>query len=330
MPVSLNAYARLVAIDRCLQTGRYHSLDQLADACEIHTRSRPSHRTLEADIRILRYRFGAPVPKATRPEGRVRCYKYDEKGWSFLNEQVTLDELILLKEIRQLLHNFHSLPLASRLEDVINKLDAIYESFEFEAEQCIEPESTPRQRGIDFMHPVFKAIHQRQVLELDYKPFDLPERHLAVSPYLLKENRKRWYIIGRDHADGRIINLAFDRILNIKPSDKNYLPRGDFDPHRYFKDVIGISRPYDQQAEKVLIEMDEEAAQYWITKPIHASQEYRKTEDGQVLFSFFLIPNKELKAELGRMAPHVSILEPQWLREKFSYEIGRWLDRLQS
>ena len=65
-------------------------------------------------------------------------------------------------------------------------------------------------KGIAHFRPLLQAITQQREVVLDYKKFDsdTTEKRI-VRPLLLKEFRKRWYLIGIDQKKSEIRKLIF-------------------------------------------------------------------------------------------------------------------------
>lgn len=69
-------------------------------------------------------------------------------------------------------------------------------------------------------------------------------------PYLLKEYRNRWFVFG--HRKGNLINLALDRVHNIKIAEKERFVENDlFDPQTFFDDLVVVAKNVGMKAEIV-------------------------------------------------------------------------------
>jgi predicted DNA-binding transcriptional regulator YafY len=71
-----------------------------------------------------------------------------------------------------------------------------------------------------------------------------------VHPYLLKEFRNRWFLLGREGDATRVTNYALDRIKKIKPSNEQYLDNDLFNAFQYFNHLIGVSVPEGGETRK--------------------------------------------------------------------------------
>lgn len=96
---------------------------------------------------------------------------------------------------------------------------------------------------------------------MDYKSFhsDEPGR-LVLAPYCLKMYGRRWYMLGRDEADGVMRTYGLDRIMELEESEVEFKYPSDFDPEAFFADYIGVITDSGCKVEKVCISIDEDFA----------------------------------------------------------------------
>src|SRR5690606_28698243 len=110
-------------------------------------------------------------------------------------------------------------------------------------EHIIEFEQADEIGGKEFLQPVLEAIQNKETLSIEYKRFEAeqPKTHM-VHPYLLKEYRSRWYLLGLIHKHRVITTYALDRIIHTKTAPGiDYITNDIFDPIVYFKNTIGIT-----------------------------------------------------------------------------------------
>ena len=82
-------------------------------------------------------------------------------------------------------------------------------------------------------------------------------RPFAISPYLLKEYRNRWFIIYYDYERNGICNYALDRIVFIEPYvDKPFVENTFFDPEHYFDNIVGVTKDLKSQAQMAKLKVD--------------------------------------------------------------------------
>ena len=315
-----NKMLRLKLLDAAFQTGRCFSLEELADWCvkEGGTR-RYSVETIRDDISVLRQEYGAPIPKRCKD----RLYFYTDPSWSLSKNPMTPRDLLLLHRIAQLLGQFPGLTFAERLKKLINALGKRY-SMEWPKETPrIFFEHAPEIKGLRHLEDLYKHIEKEESIELFYQPFkyDRP-KWLKLSPYFLQEYNFRWYLIARHHETDAIQMFALDRSKGARSGKDAFRPPPeDFEPDRYFKDVVGVSIPREAEVEEVELWIRKDLAPYFHTKPLHPSQERRMVE-GELHISIRVIPNYELKSRILSWGDRIKVIKPQKLAEEIA-EIHR-------
>ncbi|MEJ0081707.1 MAG: WYL domain-containing protein [Puia sp.] len=128
--------------------------------------------------------------------------------------------------------------------------------------------------GINWLDPLYKAIISRSTVQLRYKSFKARSANeIIFFPYLLKEYRNRWFVLGMPKKSKEIITLALDRIqdITLKPDilfEQNKL----FDAAAYFRNIVGVTRNTGDKPIEVTFFANHVHAPYIRTKPIHFSQ----------------------------------------------------------
>lgn len=150
---------------------------------------------------------------------------------------------------------------------------------------------------------------------------------MLVSPYLLKEYNRRWYIIAGAQDTGRILNFALDRLVavDVKPG-LHYKPCEE-DLTDRFDEIIGVTYNTEKPLTQILLWASDEVKGFIHTKPLHGSQRNVKVEIAEKLHrlypsleggDFFTIEcreNMELIRELTAWGAGLLVLTPVSLRE---------------
>lgn len=188
--------------------------------------------------------------------------------------------------------------------------------------------------NIEYLPFLYEAITNKQVLEIDYKPYDEEMVTLLFHPHYLKEYNGRWHLFG--HAEGREpengYNIALDRIQS-RPRERSrteYVPAPKHFYDNFFKDIVGVSHMKDAHKEHVIIR----AHTLYIyrlmeTKPLHHSYTLVKPfgiyEDGEYAdFSVDVEPNNEFYGRILQMGAGLKIVSPKSIR----YEIAKRVHEL--
>lgn len=269
-------------------------------------------RTLFRDIKYLIEEKDAPVH---RPEKGDEFYYYTSK-FSIKNIPLDEDDVIVLRKAIVVLKQVQDFQMTDEVEEVIRKLENKIHTQTDGQPTIVQFEKHTTASGKEFFDNLMDAIDAKVPVKLFYQPFGFDEAsEKTVHPYLLKEFRNRWFLIGREGEADFVNNYALDRIKKIKPSDSIFIENNLFDPDHYFDALIGVSVPRGASPETVEIKVYKASVPYIVTKPIHHSQAITKeNKDGSMIIKLNLIINFELKSILLSYAAGIEVRKPKALR----------------
>lgn len=239
-------------------------------------------------------------------------------------EKFTAEELDKLKEAIALLEKYKYSDVFGDISGTLQKLLDFIEihsgmesgdNYDF-----ISPEKIPHIKGSEYLAVIIEAIKKRKMLRLYYQPFyeDKPY-YTDVHPYLLKEYKNRWYLIGLNDFKEQLRTYSLDRIRDIEVSDQEY-KKMTFSAEAYFRNSIGIiSPPGEPPFIKIAVQRTQ--AQYIITQPWHESQNIESENEDEVIFSFRLHPTYEFKSLLLSFGKDVRVLGPEELIESMREQL---------
>jgi predicted DNA-binding transcriptional regulator YafY len=169
-------------------------------------------------------------------------------------------------------------------------------------------------RGTEHILPLLNAIKNKVVVDINYHKFYESEAEtVAFHPYLIKQFKSRWYIIGIKGESGEMRTYALDRILNVDTKKKKFSHNKDIDIVGYFKNSFGIIAPNSDKPEKVVFNATVEQANYIRTFPLHASQKILKTSTVQVTFELTVFITYDLIMELLSFGDEIKVESPKSL-----------------
>ena len=182
-------------------------------------------------------------------------------------------------------------------------------------------ERNPEIGGSKYFDLLVRAIENKQVLRLYYLPFyeDKPYFN-EVHPYLLKEYKSRWYLVGLNAFKGKVRTYALDRIRDLQISTGTEYSPPAFDTEAYFKNAIGIIAP-EGPPPLIKLAVQLTQAQYLISRPWHDSQNILEENEEQVVFSFRVHPTYEFRSLVLSLGKDGAIVEPVSLREEMKQEL---------
>lgn len=322
MSINKLALIRYKTIDNCLQNRfRKWTLDDLIEACAdaIYEyegiTSGISRRTIQLDIQNMRSEklgYNAPIIVTDK-----KFYSYEDRSYSITNTPLTQQDMGTLNEVLGVLKQFKGFGYFQELNGMVTRLeDKLYKQ-QHKGKSYIDFEKNELLKGLNFIDPLHRAIINQQTIEITYQSFKarLPQSFIFY-PYLLKEYRNRWFVLGVRNKGKAVMILALDRFEHLKelPSEKYLKP--DFNAHAWFDDILGVSKAPGQKAQKIVMKIVREHAPYIITKPMHTSQEILKQDEDGTIFSIDVCWNFELEREILGFGEYIRVLAPKRLAGK--------------
>ena len=234
------------------------------------------------------------------------------------------EELDRLKEAAALLEKYKFSDLfgdiSGALQKVIDVIEISAGQYTGENYNFISPEKVPHIKGSEYLATIIRAIKKQQTLRSYYQPFyeDRPYFN-EIHPYLLKEYRSRWYLIGLNDFKEQVRTYSLDRIRDIQISEVPY-KKQTFNARTYFMNAIGVISP-EGEPPKIRIAVQKTQAQYMITQPWHESQNIEEESGDEIIFSFKVHPTYEFLSLLLSYGKDVKVLEPQSLKERVREEL---------
>ncbi len=331
MPLNRATLIRISTIDKCLQNHyRRWTINDLIDACtealaEYEGRSNPvSRRTFQNDLALMRSdRLGYNAPIVVRDN---KYYEYEDPDFSITHLPLNDEGLDALNSALDILRQLQGFPqLASSIE-TISKLNEQISRHTGSSVPAMDMEHVAGYTGSRFIGVIYDAVRKRQTVRIEYQSFKAQQPELlVVYPYLLKEYRNRWFLIG-EKATNRApqVNIyALDRIHSVA-LDKEYPFKEcvDFDPAHYFDDTIGVTRLISDKARRVVIKIDRQQAPYVESKPFHKSQKVElRFRDGSIQISLKVVINNELERLILGYGGHAEVIAPPEFRARIAESI---------
>lgn len=328
--VKSGAY-REVIIDRCLQSRRGYSTQEIFDKCNVALERRnetpiTALNTIRNDILAIENRWHIEVEQIR--SGREIRYRYKDPHFSIYNNPLNENEIAQLSEAVSLLRRFEGMPGFGWVEEMSAHLQATVSA---SPEPVIGFDENKELKGMSFFTPLFKSITNKQALSITYKSYKTGKVIEAViHPYYLKEYNQRWFLFALHDEYKKLANYALDRIESVKRASVKYIPNTAIDFDHYFDNVVGVSVNPDEPVQTVHIWVDKEQLPYTLSKPIHQSQRVvEEREDGSAVIAIEVIPNFELHQLLLSFGDRIEVLSPQPLREEIYARIKNNLQKYQ-
>ena len=251
-----------------------------------------SHRTLQRDFNDLRNEFGIEIV----------VDKIDNSYSINYDESENIDEVLRLFKISNSAH-----VMIETINEGKNTM------------KYISLDSSDNLTGIDLLEPLITALKTKQVITFNHFNFQTEEtKSITLHPYLLKEYKNRWFLIGENCKYNDFSIYGIERISNLVLTSNYFVPKADYDPKTNFENVIGIAtRPFriGLPEQDFTLTMTEEQGCYFKTLPWHKNQKILVDNKDEFRVKLHLLPNYEFMQMLYMYCDKVTVLEPQWLRD---------------
>jgi len=334
MPVNRNALIRYRTLDNCLRNrARKWTLEDLIDACSEALYEYEgidkgvSKRSIQMDLQMMRsdkLGYNAPIIVLEK-----KYYTYDDPDYSITNIPLTDQDLGKLTEVVEIKKQFKGFSHFQELSGMVQRLENKIHSEKTKQEPVIDFEKNENLKGLEHIETLYKAIINKQTVELSYQSFKARSANsFVLHPYYLKEYRNRWFVLGVKNKNAPVMTLALDRIAETKESSIKYLER-KFQVGEYFQHVIGVTVEPNSPPEEVVLFADRETAPYIITKPLHHSQKILDTQPSGITLSIEVQLNFELERELLGFGDRIKVISPDRLKRRLKEKFEHALDLYQ-
>ena len=182
---------------------------------------------------------------------------------------------------------------------------------------------TRKNTGLHHFYQISKAIEEKLELQISY--FDYVselEKIKTIQPYRLKQKDFKWYVLATDSTEVLFKSYALERIRDIDVLGKFKPKKIDFETP--FQNAIGMFT--NEEAVKVVLKFDHRDGHYLKANPIHHSQKVLSENKDTTQFEFFIKPNEDFIMEIMKRTWSLKVIEPNFLKEKFS---GYWKDAIE-
>jgi len=357
------ALIRYHALDKCFRDRtRYYSLYDLAEVCTTATQEYSmrsdngkgsfSIKQIRHDINFMRSLDGFDIEdeleiktlNGSQGEGknirdfhnddfkpnkvnRKKYYYYKDTNFSISNRPLTGQDAEQLRETLLTLKRFKGLPQFDWIEEMSVRLKKFMDLGD-EKNAAISFDNNPHLEGLKWIDPLYQAVINESPITVHYIPFDTsPEIHL-ISPYLLKQYNKRWFVLCKTNQLEYLTNLALDRINKIEPSTGIFIPYPKDNPEEFFEDIVGVTNFAHEKPQTISLEVEKSLWPYIRTKPIHESQKsIKSTEDMDwVKVEYNIKTNYEFYSVILSHGAKLRIVSPQSAKDKMKSFIKEMAD----
>lgn len=325
------AAIRRQVIDRMLgnKYNPFPTKEQMRQECEevlygSQSGKNVSISIIEKDMRYMKDYYEAPID-----------YDAFQKGYYYINPRysmgLTEDEYESIHLASRILDQFKDTEIFEDFDGVVEKiLERVNLSFknnEKDSREYVQFETAPLVLGTEHLSPLLSAIKNKQSISFAYKKFNTEEvKTHYLDPYLLKEYRNRWYLIGYKKESDYIYTFGLGRLSKLVVlSDKfNVSPR--FNLYKFYQHNIGITT-VKEKPQKIVIEVSARQSEYVISQPLHSSQKEVSRNNKYVTFELKVVPTYELEQLILGMGNEVLVIAPESLRNSVKLKLTKLIEK---
>ncbi len=328
MPANKNAIIRHRIIDQCINSKRHKfpSLEYLADRCSEMLGTEISTSTIEKDLALMKkdipIGYNAPIVYSKQEKG----YAYSEVGFSIAELNLQDQEWNALRFAAQLLYQYKDVPVFTDFKQAIERINTRF-SLGLDTDDPIISkhvafESPNATSGMEWIDQIFNSIRNRFAISFTYTNiYKKKTSTYHLIPYLLKEHRNRWYVIGWSNEKQNYTTFALDRILSLEvihvKQTADIKQRNAFNADSFFKHATGIMERNEKPTHVELV-IKEPISRLVLLEPIHASQHLIKESAEEIRISMTVYVNEEFCLRLLGMGPWCKVVKPASLKKSIS------------
>ena len=247
MSLHKHALIRYCIIDAMLrnQYNPYPSIEDIRSKCEDSLFGSDwgdhiSISTIEKDFKAMRtdaeLGFFAPIKYSRIYNG----YFYTEEEYTIHNIPLKNEDIEAIKFASNTLMNFRESPMFAQfrfaIEKIFDRLNISSDVQDNRLDKLVQFDALPNYPGKEFLQPLYTAIKDYHQVELVYKRFNSnKESRRVIHPYLLKEYKHRWYLVGFVEDKDSLSTYALDRMVSVDLKEEDFIVQQNFNPEEFFK-----------------------------------------------------------------------------------------------
>jgi len=332
MPANKYALLRYRIIDRMISSKYkpYPTKEDLRQACEDELYGsegdRVSISTIEKDIYAMRNEsnlgYYAPIAFSKAEKG----YFYEDPDYTIDELPLNDDDLEAIKLAANTLNQFRGLDMFKNSEAAIEK---ILDRFalnpgnrEGAISQYVQFETAPSYKGGKHLAKMLDAIKRRKIVNFTYAKYSGGKEKLyTLHPYLLKEYRNRWYVIGFNPDKDAVVVFGLDRVVGEPEyTDLDFKSDESFDPSIYFEHSIGITA-VEESPELIHLRFSPLTGKYIESQPLHPSQKIIRNDEVALEVELELCITKELIMQILSYGYDVEVKAPEKLKQQIQRQL---------
>ncbi|MEI7595042.1 MAG: WYL domain-containing protein [Bacteroidota bacterium] len=321
MPANKNALMRYRAIDRCISNKHkpFPSMQGLIDACKEALYEKISESAIQKDLKAMKFDESLGYIAPIKFDRQKKGYYYSDPNYSISSINLNDEELDAVGFASEVLQQFKDVGIFKFYSNAIEK---IFQAVKLNKNaknklfnNVIYFEKAPDYKGSEHIQTILSNILNQETIDFEYYSYDRKKSNwYCLHPYVLKEYRNRWYVIGMHNVLKEIRTFALDRILELKTGNIKWDQLSSFDSEKFFHHSFGIY--YGDQVEDVVLSFTPDESQYIRSQPIHSTQKVLIDNKSEYRIRIKVFIEYDLIMFVRSCGERIKVIEPQHLKEK--------------
>lgn len=181
-------------------------------------------------------------------------------------------------------------------------------------------------RGGEFFYGLIHAIKSCLTVKFSYYKY---EENVVVNyqiePYVIKEFKGRWYLIGKER-EGIIKTFGLDRITDLAVTKKKFQSPKAFDSKSHFKNYFGIYSSSENKLHEIVLSFDPLQGKYIKSFPLHESQSVILDNNTETRIRLQVYLTYDFLMELMSFGNRVKVISPDILKKELCRNFVEALD----
>ncbi|MEI7474830.1 MAG: WYL domain-containing protein [bacterium] len=260
--------------------------------------------------------FDAPIKYDKTRKG----YVYGEQGFSIADLNLEDIEWEALDFAAKLLYQYKEVPIFANFKSAIERINSRF-SLGFDASEAIIYEMVQFERPVDtkgyeWIQIIYEAIQNKFGVSITYHNIYKKEvKKYQLVPYLLKEYRNRWYLIGWSIEKSKYLTFGLDRIKELDMIEIMQQFKFDFNAQDMFQFTTGIMENNNQPT-PIILRIKNPISELVLLEPIHQSQKLINQTNEEITIQLEVMVNEEFYLRLLGYGHYCTVLKPASLRKK--------------
>lgn len=323
MPLNRNKGLRYKIIDELLKKRRGYTIEEIRakvnEALADWDNKEVTPRTIYNDLDELQSVYDLDITKAGHR------YKYTDPNDSFRKSRANREEKQTVElSLEAFAGTMRHFPFFNKFSDVINRMLAgdLYAGMDDEDKvRIIQIGESYNESGQQHIEKIYEAIKNKTAIAVLYNKGPNSMNWRIISPYILKEYRNQWYMVGysKDSSRGPSSSVyALSKIESLRMLDKEqYIIDPKFNADDYFRYCLGVYHDLENPPVVVRLKFNGELlVQHLKTHKLHSTMQIISCTDMEIVVSMEVYDKIELDSLILGYGASVEVLEPAHIRNR--------------